>query len=313
VLTRKGIGVESATDFPDAATIGRLLPELARNIDSHPFVNYHLRPERESILRVSDALTLPQWKDRAIYQEFYRPLEVPFQTLFHLPDDQGRQAAISLFRSHSDFSDRDKAMLEFLRPHFTVAWNNAKMFERLQQKASCLEGTVRAGSVELLWLDRDLRMLEPSDRVTVWLGRYGEPSVAAPGALPEPILSWVRRRLEDLATLGNGRGVSAQLELRREQSCLRLRLRLREEGGVLLLLTETGGPEVVRRLIELGISPREIDVCRWIVEGKTNSEIGLLLGISARTVEKHVERILQKLGVEHRQGVAQVLSDLGLG
>jgi hypothetical protein len=39
---------------------------------------------------------------------------------------------------------------------------------------------------------------------------------------------------------------------------------------------------------------------RWLSEGKRDSEIAVILGLSARTVEKHVCHIFQKLGVETR-------------
>jgi DNA-binding NarL/FixJ family response regulator len=48
------------------------------------------------------------------------------------------------------------------------------------------------------------------------------------------------------------------------------------------------------------LSDREMEVLRLIVAGKTNQEIGLELGISPRTVEKHVDSVYTKLGVSSR-------------
>lgn len=48
------------------------------------------------------------------------------------------------------------------------------------------------------------------------------------------------------------------------------------------------------------LTPREKEVLRWIVEGKTNGDIGRILEISSRTVEKHCESIFRKLGIENR-------------
>ena len=50
----------------------------------------------------------------------------------------------------------------------------------------------------------------------------------------------------------------------------------------------------------LGFSPRVNEVLCWMVEGKRNGEIAVILGISARTVEKHVAVTLTALGVENR-------------
>ena len=50
----------------------------------------------------------------------------------------------------------------------------------------------------------------------------------------------------------------------------------------------------------LGLTRREIEVLQWVAQGKTNMEIGSILGLSHRTVQKHLEHIYQKLGVETR-------------
>lgn len=51
---------------------------------------------------------------------------------------------------------------------------------------------------------------------------------------------------------------------------------------------------------EKGLTPREVQVLKQVVAGKTNQEIGLDLGISEKTVEKHLEGVFSKLGVTSR-------------
>ncbi len=48
------------------------------------------------------------------------------------------------------------------------------------------------------------------------------------------------------------------------------------------------------------LTPREFDVLRLVTQGKTNAEIGLALGISEKTVEKHLDMIFRKMGVASR-------------
>lgn len=48
------------------------------------------------------------------------------------------------------------------------------------------------------------------------------------------------------------------------------------------------------------LTPREREVIHWVREGKRDREIAVILGLSPRTVEKHVGHILEKLGVETR-------------
>ncbi|MBD8892163.1 DNA-binding response regulator [Roseibium litorale] len=53
-----------------------------------------------------------------------------------------------------------------------------------------------------------------------------------------------------------------------------------------------------------GLTAREADVLLWISKGKANKDIGEILGLSPRTVNKHLEQIYQKLGVENRASAA---------
>lgn len=109
-----------------------------------------------------------------------------------------------------------------------------------------------------------------------------------PGA-PREILP---EALRAVAATGNG-GTVAGLEVRV------LRALASGSDSTVLELTsgETAGPSV---LLALGLTPREAEVLYWLSEGKTNPEIGLIVNSSRRTVEKHVEHILDKLGVENR-------------
>lgn len=58
------------------------------------------------------------------------------------------------------------------------------------------------------------------------------------------------------------------------------------------------------------LTPREMEVLHWLAEGKRNIEIGLILGISPRTIGKHVENILAKLDVETRTAAVALAANL---
>jgi DNA-binding NarL/FixJ family response regulator len=57
---------------------------------------------------------------------------------------------------------------------------------------------------------------------------------------------------------------------------------------------------------ELGLTTREGEVLSWLSKGKTNRDIAQILGLSPRTVDKHLEQIYAKLGVENRTAAAAV-------
>jgi DNA-binding NarL/FixJ family response regulator len=56
----------------------------------------------------------------------------------------------------------------------------------------------------------------------------------------------------------------------------------------------------------LGVTVREADVLVWIARGKSNRDISEILNISARTVNKHLEQVFTKLGVENRAAAAAI-------
>jgi DNA-binding NarL/FixJ family response regulator len=59
---------------------------------------------------------------------------------------------------------------------------------------------------------------------------------------------------------------------------------------------------------ELGLTSRESEVLSWISKGKTNRDIAQILGLSPRTIDKHLEQIYAKLGVENRTAAAALAS-----
>jgi len=66
---------------------------------------------------------------------------------------------------------------------------------------------------------------------------------------------------------------------------------------------------------QLGLTPRVAEVLLWVAQGKTNPEIGSILGISESTVKKHMIEVLENLGVETRTAASlralEVLSSAG--
>lgn len=48
----------------------------------------------------------------------------------------------------------------------------------------------------------------------------------------------------------------------------------------------------------------------WIAQGKTNRETAVILGTSPRTIDKHVEQLLERLGVENRLAAAAKANDI---
>jgi len=61
----------------------------------------------------------------------------------------------------------------------------------------------------------------------------------------------------------------------------------------------------------LPVTPREREVLSWLAAGKTDQEIAEILGMSPRTVHKHLQHIYEKLGVETRTAAVMRAMELG--
>lgn len=71
-------------------------------------------------------------------------------------------------------------------------------------------------------------------------------------------------------------------------------------------IESSAAEEAAEDLNVSGLSEREHEILHWVRSGKTNMEIGMILGISPNTVKNHLKRIFQKLDVTCRaQAVAK--------
>jgi DNA-binding CsgD family transcriptional regulator len=75
-----------------------------------------------------------------------------------------------------------------------------------------------------------------------------------------------------------------------------------------LLSVRRPGEAGASRLATAALTPRETEVLSWVAKGKTNRDIGEILGMSPRTVNKHLEHVFEKLGVETRAAATALAS-----
>lgn len=120
---------------------------------------------------------------------------------------------------------------------------------------------------------------------------------ALPGEIRTPVLRLLAR---------DAPGASVRIE--QGESALELVMIARyRESEVLIRLNELNPKADVSSLQQkLGLTDREAEVLLWISYGKSNGMISEVLAISPRTVQKHLERIYEKLGVETRAAAAAV-------
>jgi DNA-binding response OmpR family regulator/DNA-binding CsgD family transcriptional regulator len=121
---------------------------------------------------------------------------------------------------------------------------------------------------------------------------------------PAPLLEWIAQAA---AARRAGRPPVALLAAR---GPARLMAALQEPSGEhewLVVLREENAAAAVEALVAaFRLTWREAEVLYWVSRGKTNRDIGDILGTSPRTVNKHLEHVFEKLGVETRTAAANL-------
>jgi len=171
----------------------------------HPLVREHGRNPAAVTRRINDLVPAGEFERSPLFNEYYRPIRIDHAMAVPIHVDHKLLVSFVFNRSKCEFSDRDRACLELMRPHL----GNFYRLTRAMDEARS--------------------------------------APAAPAA--------------------SGWGA------------------------------------------ELALTTREREVLHWLAGGKTDRDIGEILGISPRTVHKHLQRIYEKLGVETRTAaVMRVMS-----
>ena len=191
--TRSVVGdAEGAISAADRASFDR-------HFTDHPLVRYHARTPGGGAHRISDSLSLAQFRESALYNEYYRRIGIDHAIAVPLFVDRGLLVSFVLNRRRLDFSDRECALLDLVRAPLGALYRN-------------------------------------------------------------------------LLLRKNDRGFTA-----------------------------------------LPVTPREREVLSWLAAGKTDKDIGQILGMSPRTVQKHLQHIYEKLGVETRTAAVVRAMEISTG
>jgi DNA-binding NarL/FixJ family response regulator len=121
-------------------------------------------------------------------------------------------------------------------------------------------------------------------------------------ALPEPVPQW----LEQAQGSNSAQKAAMASFPGNEQLRLHYMGKLGPDEFLLRLAKDAGTDAPAEFSIELGLTTREGEVLSWLSKGKTNRDIAQILGLSPRTVDKHLEQIYSKLGVENRTAATAI-------
>jgi CheY-like chemotaxis protein/DNA-binding CsgD family transcriptional regulator len=155
-------------------------------------------------------------------------------------------------------------------------------------------------------LEQAVLVIARDGRVQFWTQRARQlvtryfPAVDARDRLPPTLeqLALVRRNPQTTVA-----GASGELTIRVVADGA-------SDAPVIVLFEEQRSQGDYAPLRKLGLTERETEVLYWISQGKSNPEIGTIIGASAGTVKKHAQSIFLKLGVEGRSTAMLVALDV---
>jgi DNA-binding CsgD family transcriptional regulator len=267
-------------------------------LGEQPSINAIYQKRLKSAVKVSDFVSLTQWRQAKLYNELSRPSNQNYQLAF-VSGEQLPKLAVSLNRSSTAFSEEERSLLNLLRPHFIQAYRESRLFGYLNQAAEISnDGFI---VVDRAWRIRYVNACG----LALLKDFFGEESV---NTLPTRIGTWLLEKtrsrsavespLPDLVVNSNHRSLTIQTVASNEGSEYRL------------LLRETVRQLDARPLQRLGLTSREAEVLLWLSQGKSNSEIAIILTAKVRTIAKHLERVFAKLMVENRTAAAHTAMEV---
>jgi DNA-binding CsgD family transcriptional regulator len=293
---------------------------VSRHWTEHPIVQ-NMPLTLTGAYKISDFMTSQEFHHlEGLYQQYLGIVGCEDQMVMFLPMINTQNwneylqadlsmAGIALNRSQRDFTDRDRLLLNLLRPHLFQAYCNAQRYQQVQQRLIQLHQSLT--HVGLIILDPSGQIEFITPQASQYLQAYFSKTLER-NQLPTLLWAWIRHQVASTQTFDQP---TSCLPLRIEQNDKKLLIQLVVESlqGRYLLLLEEHMRSLLPSLALLGLSARETEVLFWVMRGEANQAIAKHLGVHLSTVRKHLESIYRKLGVQSRtEAIAQALDKLGI-
>lgn len=279
---------------PSDAVFPGMLEVIAAHIHEHPVLRYFEETGDNSAIKLTDLTSLTAFRRTALFDELYRPLAIDSQIILNIAARPSLTIGVAMFRGGSDFTERDRELLDLLEPLIAQAYETTEAREVASATTRILERTGQS----VVTLDRDLRIVEASPAAQRALyDCYRLPLGAE--TLPNDLLNSIAR---SGTTSGLG-GMPERTILKQAGNrsyTFRFMPASNAAMGAMLLIASRPAVLSPEDLAPLGLSARQTEVLCLTARGLSNAQIGDELFISPRTVKRHLEAIYDRLGVRTR-------------
>ena len=272
----------------------------------HPLVRFHSTHPRGPTQRISDCMDVRLFRNSAVHADYYRRIGIDYVMALPLRIDRANVISVVFNRSRFDFKDSERALLDTVRQPLAAIYRNLVVSENAGIGLRCISHLAANGGWQIMRISVTGRILEASPAVLALMRRFfpREP-VGRACRLPGKLCEWLLQ--------SRGWGLERPA-IDRGQACEMTRFGAKltvhfvpdtgdVSAGFLLMKSERTALDAAD-LSRLPVTHREREILALVAGGKTNSEIAVILEISARTVQKHLEHVFQKIGVETRTAAA---------
>jgi DNA-binding CsgD family transcriptional regulator len=218
---------------------------------------------------------------------------------------RSRLTYIAAIRDGQDFTERDRVVVNLLQPHLSQAYRNARAFSALSEEVRVARKLADSFDRGVVVRSRSGGVRFSTARARTWLNEYFLPPRET-GRLPALLEDWLEHRIGSLGKRDSLPQPMQPFIVERHNQRLVVHALFEDDQTILVLAEERTGVDA-KLLQSLGLTPREAEVAAWVAEGRTNAEIGEILGARPLTVKKHLEHIFEKLGVENRTAAARLI------
>lgn len=299
-------------------------PEMKRVI--HHYFGEHPIAARmpqtlHGVYKISDFISQKElYCLKGLYQQYLRPLDLEYQITFFFPNASlGSRSSfdrtntslvgVSLNRKRRNFTERDRSILNLLRPHLAQAYTNVQQYHQLQQDLDRVQQSLNhLGSIVL---DGEGRVRSIAPQAIIWLETYFVKPTSCV-QLPDHLWSWVKYQIAGLEQKTDLSRQCLPLRIQKSGRELTIRLVVEQPNQQYLLLLEEQTLSSLTSLSLLGLSQRETEVLALVIQGKDNQAIATELSVCPSTIRKHLENIYSKWSVTSRtEAIAYALAKLG--
>jgi DNA-binding CsgD family transcriptional regulator len=295
VISRKAEGLSTA----DRAAFDRHFRE-------HPLVRFHGSHPGGPTQRISDCMSAGAFRNSALHADYYRRIGINHVMALPLWIDRENVISVVFNRNHADFKDSERAVLDAVRRPLAAMYRNLVACEQAGIGLKRVSRLASDSGWLMMQVSTSGRILDaPAEALRLLRQFFSQDSADRKTRIPRALSEWLSHSRSwglDRPAIHGGEhfstarfGVRLTVHFVPDTECA--------SSGYLLLKSERLDPQAAH-LKQLPVTERERQILALVAGGKTNAEIAVVLSISPRTVQKHLEHIFQKLGVETRTAAA---------